>query len=319
MEYTGTATRLYLNPPGQYVNPAYLLQEPGASDSATGVGRRRVAFTVERNNYTRWQNDNWALVREPTNPAGALGTPITAMAIGRRSRFSDQPVTNATIHRAMWANAALPDDHLRVIGRTADSRPIHMIGDSFLNNQVLLGRLAERQRARGVYIPISQDGVGGISLTDHLEHWIANTKTVSGVTYDLSHWKKSTLIIMDGGRSDTVAQTIAAVNTMIELLNGHTQWLYVQSGITRTLDAAGVTAYLAEEAELAAEFGSHYVETYAFMRTNGTGSTTGPNGGEVWPLDSCVSSTDFHPSTAQGHPLLAQCIDAALLALNYTA
>jgi hypothetical protein len=69
--------------------------------------------------------------------------------------------------------------------------------------------------------------------------------------------------------------------------------------VTNTFTPDQVAFKLACDALIAAEFPAEWVPTYDYMRANGTGSTIGVNGGQVWPSD--TYEDDLHPaSTIKG-------------------
>ena len=89
----------------------------------------------------------------------------------------------------------------------------HLLGDSFLNNGFALQDL--RAQA-GLSISMTQDGVGGTSITQQAARFAA----------DPASWNRL-LIINDGGFDGTAEEAIAAIDGIRSNLT-HDYWLYME-------------------------------------------------------------------------------------------
>jgi len=149
--------------------------------------------------------------------AGAvLGTftAPTRFGILRGERFNTAATTNITFHRAWAWNRLLTQDERRLAVTAGNYRPMHLIGDSFLNSGILQEQLA--LKCRREYIAFSQDGVGGSSLADQATRYAATPEFYG-----------DTLIIMDGGLEDDEATALASIQDMVGRF-GHQRWYYVE-------------------------------------------------------------------------------------------
>jgi hypothetical protein len=223
---------------------------------------------------------------------------VTQAGLGYRILFNDQPFTG-TVRRAIFWPRKLSDDEMLALYLAGDATNVHLLGDSFVNTSsvaALYTRFIDQRRV------ISMDGVGGASLVQQAARFAATSQ----------YWDR-TLVILDGGLSDTVPEAIAAVQDMAGRL-AHGRWLYAQGGIDRTSTPAQVATKLANDAQLAAAFGDRYCPTYDYMRSHGTGSTTGANGGAVWAADNY--GDDLHPSSA-GYANLLTCVGDFLVSAGW--
>ena len=151
------------------------------------------------------------------NVAGAvLGTfsAPTRFGILRGERFGTPATTNITFHRAWGWNRLLTQDERRLAVTAGNYRPVHLIGDSFLNSGILQEQLA--LKCRREYIALSQDGVGGSSLADQATRFAATPEFYG-----------DTLIIMDGGLEDDEVTALASIQDMVARF-GHQRWYYVE-------------------------------------------------------------------------------------------
>ena len=265
---------------------AKLLHDLYVQDLTTGVVKRLTEDAADKADFL--------------NPAIAGSHVLYTKRTGRRSQLRAVPIAGGP--------------EVRIV----PERSIHMLGDSFNSPDLLaavFANLLDKRRR------MTRDGVGGSYLSAQAARFGGGTVTLAETgtsqanaidngngTYTYlgtpQFWDR-TLIIMDGGLSD--ADPIAQIAKIVAKLTPlGKRWLYVQSGISADSTPEQVAAKLAKDALTQAAYPNNFVWTYDYMRANGTGTKTGPNGGEVWPAD-CLGDL-LHPSTAQGVPLLGACI-----------
>lgn len=205
----------------------------------------------------------------------------------------------AEVPLAERADVALPrylptDGAARYLLRLQDHRPapgLFWIGDSFLNNDTLPQVCMALIDPTGM-VGHHTDGVGGSNLPQQAARFAAA---------DPAEYEK-TLVIMDGGLSDTAGDAIAAIADMVGRL-GHARWVYVQPAPFSAPDAAMLQTW----AEIRAFVGeAHYVETWpqALALSDGSPEDEARVNAGLWPLSLTLSDTDFHPNAA-GRDLLA--------------
>lgn len=224
----------------------------------------------------------------------------TRAGIGYRTRFDDARFLG-NVRRLRFFPARLTNAQEMAKALITSKTNPHMLGDSFVTTGLIAGVEANLSNDYRAY---SADGVGGSTISAQATRWAATPQF-----YD------RTLIIMDGSGPD---EDIASVYLpkLAEIAGRLTsgRWLYVQGGISRLSTPAEVATILANYATIQAAYPANYVPTYDYMRANGTGSTTGINGGEVWAADNYTD--DLHPS-AMGKANLGACIAAAKTARGW--
>jgi hypothetical protein len=262
------------------------------------------------------QQSNWT-PSTGTTAVGALATP-TKLRFGGRARFNDQRLTNATLQRVYIWPRVLTSSEIAVLGAGAKT-PVHLIGDSFLNADRIRGHLQAALASRG-YVPVTQDGVGGTSLAQQAVSLALDSVTTGSpsVTYDISKWKNSTLVIVDGGLDDTSAAAIVAIQDMINLLP-HRRWLYVESAPNENTGTAGRIAWDARIAAIRAFVGEdRYIPT--LVPAQAAGDNSANDNAEIalglWPLSLKTSTVDFHPNEA-GSSFLANLINTRLVSSGW--
>lgn len=302
-----SGVRVLFSPPTSYGSISGRL--PDSSEAGQGRGRQRIGTAFTAGVAPNMMLDNWGLARANLI-AGALTAP-SKLTFGRRARFNDQPLANCTLHRVMiWARE-LSNRELDILSQ-GPNKPIHLLGDSFLNLQVLRGELSHAL-ASYAYTPISQDNVPGTSLTQQMSRLARNV--INGV--DVSKLKNSTLVIMDGGLDGTSAEAIAAIQGMIAMLP-HDRWLWVEPAPQEEIGTGSRPAWDANVAAITAFVGNRLVPTYD--EALAAGDNSAEDNAEIakglWPLSLKTSVSDFHPSAA-GHTFLAEQIAAKLLAMGW--
>lgn len=220
--------------------------------------------------------------------------------IAYRAFDNTQQYTAGSIKRiTIWPD--LSDAEMAARSLITPKTNIHMLGDSFVTSGLagaVVGNLGDDFRA------FTRDGVGGTDMAAQDTRYAATTD-----------FHPRGLIIMDGGLSD--ADPIAQI-TSIKNRNTSGRWAYVQAVYQSDWTPAQVSARLAIDAAIEAAFPDNFIPTYAYMRANGGGGTTGPNGGEVWALNNYIGGGDTtHMNTATGEPNLGACIAAWWLAKGW--
>ena len=278
------------------VNINFQMQNPQASQVIGGKGINRVAVAVSgAGNIT--QANNFSAV---AGTATAVNhTTFKVGCINKRARFNDSVATNTATKRLVVWDFAMTADQIGVQMTQVDTigYPIHYLGDSFLNNHALLE--STRQLTSG-YTSVSQDGIGGTSITQQAARYEAAA----------AKWRESTLVIMDGGFDGTKEEAKAAILKMLKLIK-HGRWLYIQSNPQVPLGGALRTAWDDRDAAMQAFCKQHYVPTLDRVQTYGDNSTTDNDNVALglWPAS--LMSDTIHPN-ANGNSVLGKFIYDAL-------
>ncbi|MGR3802314.1 phage head spike fiber domain-containing protein [Marinibacterium profundimaris] len=177
---------------------------------------------------------------------------------------------------------------------------IFWIGDSFLNGDLLPIETMALVEPNGL-IPHETDGVGGSNLQQQATRFAGADPAMY----------ERTLVIMDGGLTDSAAQAMAAIDDMVGRL-GHDRWIYVQPAPFSAPDA-GMLQTWADIRDHVGE--AHYVPTWegALALSDGSPEDEARVADGLWPLSLTESETDFHANAA-GRSYLAAQIHAKLLA-----
>lgn len=269
--------------------------------------RRRVFARIQSNtNHIMQDGDGEELV--PARGSGTLAVP-TKIGFGMRAAFNDAPLTSGTLHRVTLYNYELARTHRRASGKTGTAKPVHFLGDSFLNLYNINTHFREIAGAAGKFITTTQDGVGGTSLTQQAARYAAYN-----AASDREKWWDSTLVIIDGGFDGTPEQGIRAIETMLKYIK-HDRWLYVQSGKFAFNPVVSVPP---EDVAMKAWCGDHWISTLAEAWALSDGSPT--DEAQIatgrWPVSLTLSSADFHPNNA-GAQFLAQRVYDELVARGW--
>lgn len=269
------------------------------------------AFTLTRRRKAMARYADGQFSRAASGTAGQSSTtaygvaPVgyrwSASAIGYRAWDNSQYALATSIKRLVYWPAALSDAALLARAKKTTKTNPHMLGDSF-STSALCGTI--RDALTPDFRSFRVDGVGGSTLSAQATRWAATPQY-----YD------HTLILMDGSGPDEDMTTVY-LPKLAEIVGRLTsgKWLYIEGGLNRLWTPAQVAAQRALYAQIQAAYPGNFVAVYDYMRANGTGSTTGANGGEVWPAN-CYGD-DLHPST-EGNTVLGACIAAALAARGW--
>jgi len=308
--FDGTDLRLYVNPGDPSANYA-AFRRTSKDGEGGGVNlekeRTRAVFTVASNEATRYQINNGE-PRDVPIPFAALSTP-SRLGIGCRAWASGTPdadLTDGEVHRVVVWPRKLTDAQIAEYCLRGDRLPIHLVGDSFLNVYGLFSELSTLLSNEGLYVPMSQDGIGGTTLTQQAERFAA----YSG---ERAKWYDSTLIIVDGGFEGSEVEGIPAVNSMVSNLT-HDRWLYIQSAPSGALSSEEIAqGGTNQDLAMQAEFPDNYVPTLERAWAESDGSPTDEDQIALgrWPVSLTGSASDFHPNEA-GRLFLANVIRSEL-------
>lgn len=321
----GTDSHLmYFNVNGaNYATANY--QHPTQISSVKGLGRNRYVLTLKAGVLPRALANNFLPRDEPTQPVlPDDGLPIE-ITFGRNGRLDSSVFTDGTLHRVKILAGFLDDDALDALA-VADSiiDPIHFVGDSFLNNNALRELIMVRTAARG-YIAYSQDNVGGQDMANHalrMSQYPAN---------GYEKWYDSTLVVVDGGFTDSAAQGVAKLGEMVAMLS-HSRWAFVEPSPQAYLNGSAERIdWDARVAAMQSFCGSHFIETVAPILNTNAGAGTVYHDGSAEDLDDIANgiwprslrSDDIHPGDTvngagwSGRQALAHIIDLGLIALGY--
>jgi hypothetical protein len=306
----GDGVRLYIAPGNPSAN-----FDPIAPQSISGEGgavwlrdeRRRVFARIKNNSNSFFQADNGQSRNGGAAGAGALGVP-TKIGFKWNARFGGA-ATNVDLHRVTIWNVELSTPHIQAVGRAGTAKPVHLIGDSFLNVYGVGTRFMQLCSNASKIVPFSQDGVGGTTLTQQAARFEAYAGN------DRAKWWDSTLVICEFGPEDSAQAQIEAIKRMLRLLR-HDRWLYMQPAPSTTLSP--VTNLPEKDAIMRAWCGDHFVSTLQEAWDEGDGSSTDNDQIALgrWPVSLTISAADFHPNNA-GQIFIAQRIYDELLARGW--
>lgn len=321
----GTDSHLmYFNVNGaNYATANY--QHPTQISSVKGLGRNRYVLTLKAGVLPRALANNFLPRDEPTQPVlPDDGLPIE-ITFGRNGRLDSSVFTDGTLHRVRILAGFLDDAALDALAvEDAVTDPVHFVGDSFLNNNALRELIMVRTAARG-YIAYSQDNVGGQDMANHalrMSEYPAN---------GYEKWYDATLVVVDGGFTDSAAQGVAKLGEMVGMLT-HGRWAYVEPSPQAYLNGSAERIdWDARVAAMSSFCGSHFIETVApILNTNAGAGTVYHDGSAedladiangIWPRS--LRSDDIHPGDTvngagwSGRQALAHIIDLGLVALGY--
>lgn len=296
--------RVYYNPPGQY-------SQHGSAASAGLRGRNRLVVSVPEGGSARMALNG---LNGSTISAVTLGVPtgLNRVSFNYRARFNDM-VFGGTLHKVIATPRLYTLAQLEAIAAYDGPYSYHLLGDSFLNSSTSLLNEIKIDLQAAWRMP-SQDGVGGSTLVDQAVRFAA-----------AGRYHASTLIIMDGGLSDSGANAISAINSMVSKLS-HSRWLYVEPGYgTDQIAGSGNrTTQDATVAAIAAEFPGNYLPTLTDIQACNDGSPEDlddVNVSDIWPRS--LRSDALHPGTVvngaghSGYSALAGIISAELVSRGW--
>lgn len=268
-----------------------------------------VTLTRRRKGVARYADGQYS--RAASGTAGVSSTtafgvaPVgyrwSASAIGYRAWDNSNYALATNIKRLVYWPAALSDTALLARAKISTKTNLHMLGDSFSTSS-LCGSV--RDSLTPDFRSFRVDGVGGSTMSAQATRWAATPQF-----YD------HTLVSMDGSGPDEDVPTVY-LPKLAEIVSRltHNRWLYIEGGINRLWTPEQVAAKRALYAQIQAAYPNNFVPTYDYMRANGTGSTLGANGGEVWPAN-CYAD-DLHPNT-EGNTVLGARIASVLMARGW--
>jgi hypothetical protein len=308
----GEFPRLYLDPGDPSADFSSLPSVSKATDSgATRLNkeRLRVTFTVEAGGSPKMLVNNYEL-RTASFVYGTTETP-SRFGVGCRVGTGGAPSGDAVdvdVRRVVVWPSVLSDAEMLEYNTTGAASPIHLVGDSFLNLQAPLSELNTLIAADGKYVALSQDHVGGSTMTQ------SATRFLAGPT----KYRDATLVICDFGFEGTSADAITAINSMVAALS-HDRWVYMQAAPSAA-QTPPVTATPQKYLDLLAEYGTDHVASTlaeAWAESDGSPEDEALIADGMWPLSLRTSNSDFHPSYPLGANFVARQIKAALEARGW--
>jgi hypothetical protein len=222
------------------------------------------------------------------NRVWATGTPVVP----------DAALSGATLHRVIIYNKQFSSPVLDNLAATGRSRPVHLLGDSFLNIYEVTARL-ERLLKPGALVSVTQDGVGGTSATQQA------TRFQTGPT----KWRSSTLVWCEMGLDGVWADWETAANTVKGLLSNHERYLIMEPAPQESDGTAERITWDAFVANMQAWAGSKWIPTLdaAMALSTGSAQDVAKVASRRWPTSITVSDVDFHPNSI-GQQLMADLI-----------
>lgn len=268
------------------------------------AGINRHAYNMQQGEaLTAWTNISEKFV----NPdPGNIWEGITSAAFGFNCRVwaagDADSIAGDTTRLRSWTLflGTLSDDDIGRYGLNGGRSGLHMLGDSFLNNNILLGgiSLAAISDSNVVYIPNSQDGAGGTTLTQQAARYAANGTRF----YD------APLVIADFGLEATKEQFIAAFEDLLPRLK-HSRFLYLEPAPNQADGTAGRIDHDERVAFFKRYLGDRFVPTLdrALALSDGSPEDLAKVADRLWPVSLTISASDFHPNAA-GYSFLSNLV-----------
>jgi hypothetical protein len=277
---------------------------------------RRHLFRLKNGTIMKTQPDNGDL-RETPNIVGQITT-ITGLAAPTRIGFgcrayhpttADSPLTNATLRCVTVWNTDLTDQHMNALGRgpVILKPPVHLLGDSFLNNYDVFSTLKVLAVSRG-YVGFSQDGVGGNTLTQHAVRYLSLNRK----------FRDSTLVICEMGWDGVWADTEIALKSILGGIT-HDRWLILEPAPNQDAGTGGRAIYDEFMSKIREFAGDRWVPTLdaAMALSDASPSDIAKVAARRWPTSLTISNTDFHPNHTLGVPFMAGQIYNALVSRSW--
>lgn len=263
--------------------------------SFAGVNRSVMTAASGKVKKSIWSNGE---MLQTTATDAALAAPVGRLInFGREAFTGGSKASNVTMRKFTLWMRELSEPYMRLANNISLTRPIHLLGDSFLNTGQILMRLKASAEAAGHIIGWSQDGVGGSTLAEQATRFALSPGA----------WG-STLVIVDGATELDGPGSVAAIQDMVSRLT-HDDWVYVQSNPINPLgDSRRDDWQATQDAILAYAGADHYVETLAPMiaadTTNEAQGLWGPT----------MTGDLTHPTNPAGYDVFAGIIEDALIA-----
>lgn len=286
----------------------YMGNTAGATITSQSGGAIHNGFYKLGVNFTAGGPISWAdngILTTGLSFSGSWATAMDKNGLAFRANGPDGYLnaasTSARLQRVTAFATAQSDAFITAQTLVSSKSNLNFLGDSFVQPGAGL-RYATNAAVQDTFRVLSFDGVAGSTLSAQATRWAATP----------TFWDRA-LIIVDGSGPDEDMTTVY-LPKLAEIVGRLTsgKWIYVQGGINRLSTPSEVTATLALYAQVQAAYPNNYLPTYDYMRANGTGSTTGANGGAVWAADNYFD--DLHPSVPMGTTNLANCIAAEIAA-----
>jgi hypothetical protein len=311
-------TRAYISYPGETGGfHATRRWWPNNTSIASGSGVRVTRIAIKSDEGILQQGENWPTTLTTTT----IGTVEAPTSIGFQCRAYDSAtvLSDGTLRRVTIWPRKMTAAEFRVMGQDAVKNPIHLLGDSFLNQEHVTNELYKEIKVGGHgLVPLTQDGVGGSSLAEQAVRYALQTVTESAIDYDTSVYPNATLVFVDGGLSDLAEEAVVALKAALGTIQ-HDRWIFLQPAPNTVLGTDGRSAWDERVSKIKEFCGSHYVETLAAAQAKGDGSTADNDMIALgyWPLSLRISTTDFHPNDTLGVAFLGEVIYDAINAREY--
>lgn len=290
---------------GQYVYPNYKskLAESGVFKCD---GRRTVCSVFSKTNGFKNLVNN-STISSAITPT--INNDLTFTRIGfncgvHTSSGVNGIVSGCGLEKVMIFKKSLSTFELETFGKGGVVTPLHLVGDSFLNNYVVTSGLNLLLSNLSYPIGISQDNEGGMSMTAHAIRYANNN----------SKWYDSVLIIGEFGFDGTNEDFIIALKDMLGRLK-HNKWLILEPAPLVAGTQESWDLKLKEVIDIA---GDRYIRTLApaFALSNGSTEDIAEVNKGLWPLSLKISTSNFHPSKL-GYSMISELIYDKLIELGW--
>ena len=305
------SSRIYIAPKlgggGDY-NGMGVFSKDGEGGIAFATGIRRFINVLKSDTIFKYQPDNGEYRTDSATYSSGTIAAVTKLGFACRAwnATADGPLTGGELRKVVIFNSNLSESQVTAIGKVGHNYPIHLIGDSFLNNYKVADQLRLLTDAKG-YIGLSQDGVGGTSLTQQAVRLSSNDPK----------WHDSTLVIVDGGFDGTYEDAVTAIESMRSTLS-HDRWLFMEPAPNVVDGGPARDTWDAVMVALKSAYPDNFIDTLtlAMAESDGSPEDEADVVDRLWPRSLKISVSDFHPNAA-GQAFLAGVIHDALVAKGW--
>ncbi|QXN67988.1 tail spike protein [Microcystis phage Mwe-Yong1] len=303
----GDALAVYVAPGNPTANFQALIGSSKIDEAGAfwiSTERHRAVARIKSNTNHKYKFDNGQIRPSVALGSGALAAP-TKLGFGCRAWAPGDPdnqLTGAALKRVTIYNADAPNTVFQSLGRSAYRYPVHLLGDSFLNLYGVYQRLGALFTAAGIYVPLSQDGVGATSITQQATRY----------TVTFPEWQDSTLVICEMGLDGTHAEWETAMKVILGGIK-HNRWLVLEPAPNLNAGTAERAAFDERVARMRnfcggwVQHGGRMVSTLieAMAASTGSADDLAAVAARKWPPSLTVSVPDFHPNRVAGQAFMA--------------
>lgn len=266
-------------------------------------GRRRTVATFKNNSTVKTVINGEAITTSDPATQTVPNVACSRVGVGYSVSFNNGVFANE-IHKIFVWPWVLSNSEIKAVQKYSTLNPVHLLGDSYLNQGLLLRELMLAYKETPWRRP-TEDGVGSTSLTQQAVRFAATPQ-----------YFDATVIIVDGGLDTNSAESLAAIASIRSNIP-HDRWLYIEPPMpaSKPTGSEGNTKQLATLAAIKAAHPSHYVDTFDILEAaNDGGADLEDVANGVCPRS--LREDDVHLNDA-GRAVYAPIISDALTAAGW--